>query len=50
MKSTSYDEDSDVVVKTARRLVSSAITNAMQIIIMETRAVSCLCLHIVLLM
>ena len=36
----SYDEDSDTLVKTSKRLVTSAIANAVQLIIMEARAVS----------
>ncbi len=39
-ESASYDEDSDIVIKTARRLVTNAISNAMQVVIMEARAVS----------
>ena len=38
--SPSYDEDLEVTVKTAKRLVDNAIANAVQAVIMEARAVS----------
>jgi len=38
--SSSYDVDLEVTVKAAKRLVDNAIANALQIVIMEARAVS----------